>query len=73
VTDGDDLRLKALREELMKEMEVVKKDVHGELSGIREALGKVENSVSNFKWGLGLLFLVFTAILGILTFLADNS
>lgn len=64
MAEDEELRIKALREELMRKIETVGNDVNG-------SLGDLKTDVKVLKYLFGTLIAVFSLLLTIIAFAAD--
>lgn len=64
MAEDEDLRINALRQELMREIKVVKNDVGGDL-------GDIKSNIKLLKWLFGAVIAVFSLIVAILVAAAN--
>jgi hypothetical protein len=64
VPEDEDLRIEALRQELMREVDSVKNEINSSLNGLRKDIGTL-------KWLLLALIAVFSLIMAILASAAN--
>lgn len=64
MAEDEDLRIDALRQEIMREVDAVKNDVE-------QSLGGLMGDIKNLKWLLGILIAVFALIATILALAAN--
>lgn len=71
MTEDEDLRIKALRQELMRHVDAVKKDVEGVGGDIEHRFDKIDSDIKNLRfWVVGLVT-VFGVIIAILAAAAN--
>lgn len=62
MADDEDLRIKALREELLRRIDAVKNDAEGVKGDLEHRFDKMETEVKNVKWW----FIALVSVAGLL-------